>query len=187
MKQYTGTQDILQSYFRWTFKESFICPERHRKGLNTILMFLYFREGLKLKKHQKVSLCAGAPQVLVLAPLEGGSVILLETLKLLVLQFQASDLKTVLLQKDTTEIQTWPGSPFSLHIAEDINICLNIRGGEYSTRQQSCSLQHTQPLPLEPQPGRGCPAAPNPLRRELSHVLGCLSHLLCQESTALAN
>lgn len=58
-----------------------------------------------------------APQVLVLAPLEGGTVIVLETLKLLVLQFQASDLKTVVLQKETIVIQTCQWSPFTWHLA----------------------------------------------------------------------
>lgn len=70
-----------------------------------------------------------APQVLVLAPLEGGTVIVLETLKLLVLQFQASDLKTVVLQKETIVIQTW--SPFTWHLAQDIRVCLIVLGGDY--------------------------------------------------------
>lgn len=134
-------------------------------------MFLYFREGLKLKKHQKVSLCAGAPQVLVLAPLEGGSVIPLETLKLLVLQCPASDLKTALLQKDTPEMQTWPGSPFSLHIAQDINLCLNIQGDDYHTACHEAAMllpaAHTAPVPGA-MPGRGCTAAPSPLKRTLT-------------------
>lgn len=45
-----------------------------------------------------------APPALVLAPLERGIVILLETLKLLVLQLQARDVKTVVPQKDTMVI-----------------------------------------------------------------------------------
>lgn len=34
--------------------------------------------------------------------------------------------------------------------------------------------------------GDGTTAAPSPFKRELSHFLGCLCHLLCQERTALA-
>lgn len=55
--------------------------------------------------------------MLVLAPLEGGIVMLPGTLKLLLLQLLASDLKTVVLQEDPMVIQTCPWSPFSWHIA----------------------------------------------------------------------
>lgn len=126
-----------------------------------------------------------APQVLVLAPLEGGTVIVLETLKLLVLQSQASDLKTVVLQKETIVIQTW--SPFTWHLAQDIRVCLIVLGGDYCLPSRPAVLlpaAHTAFVPgataweaatLQHQ---GHP-------RELSHILGRLSHLLCRERTAL--
>lgn len=66
--------------------------EGNRKGSNTILIFLDFREGLKFQKYQsdlylvsfhRVPWCT-EHTVLAMAPLEGGIVIVLETLKLLV-------------------------------------------------------------------------------------------------------
>ena len=76
-------------------KKALYALESNGKGSNTILMFLNFRQGLKFQKyqkndlylvsfHKKSSMMRSAHKVLVMAPLEGGIVIVLETLKLLV-------------------------------------------------------------------------------------------------------
>ena len=67
--------------------------ESNGKDSNNILMFLDFRQGLKLQKHQKnhlylvsfhkkSSMMHSAHKVLVMAPLEGGIVIVLEMPKI---------------------------------------------------------------------------------------------------------
>lgn len=93
-EQYIYTQDVLQSC-RWPFKGSFTCPGKQGERFqyhSDVLGFctrpsvskVWRKSDLYLPSFHNSSVMQSAYKVLVMAPLDRGTVIVLETLKILV-------------------------------------------------------------------------------------------------------